>query len=252
MADLVAESLSLFSRPEIWVSLLTLTFLEVVLGVDNIVFISVLASKLPPEQQSRARKIGLCMALLSRLALLFSLSLIMKLEAALFTVWGNGISGRDLILFFGGAFLLVKATLEIHDKLEGVEGSRSKRVAPTFASVIVQIMILDVVFSLDSVITAVGMVDEIAVMVIAIVIAMIVMLVFIDSISRFIESHPTMKILALSFLILIGVVLVADSLDLEIPKGYIYFAMFFSFGVEMLNMRLRKQRELRRLNRPYR
>ena len=252
MPDFIPDTLALFTSYEAWISLLTLSFLEIVLGVDNIVFISVLAAKLPPEQQPRARKLGLALALITRLLLLFCLSLIMKLTAPLFEIGGMEITGKSIILFLGGAFLLVKGTIEIHDKLEGVDGGKSRRIAPTFTSVILQIMILDVVFSLDSVITAVGMVEHIAIMVIAIVISMIVMLLFIDRISAFIENHPTMKILALSFLILIGFVLVTDALLEEgIPKGYIYFAMFFSFGVELLNMRLRRKGESARLKRPY-
>lgn len=243
--------LELLAQPEAWISLLTLTFLEIVLGIDNIVFISVLAAKLPQGQQAKARQIGLFLALGTRLLLLFCLSLIVKLTNPLFAVFGHGVSGRDLILLLGGLFLLAKATHEIHEKLEGVDGAKSKKLAPTFASVIFQIMLLDVVFSLDSVITAVGMVDEIAIMVTAVVIAMIVMLIFVNTVSTFIEKHPTLKILALSFLILIGFVLVAEGLHKEIPKGYIYFAMAFSFGVEMLNLKMRKkhrptQVELRR------
>lgn len=246
--------LELLSQPEAWISLLTLTFLEIVLGIDNIVFISVLASKLPEGQQAKARQIGLFLALGTRLLLLFCLSLIVKLTAPIFEVFGHGVSGRDLILLIGGLFLLAKATHEIHEKLEGVDGAKSKKLAPTFASVIIQIMLLDVVFSLDSVITAVGMVDEIAIMVTAVVIAMIVMLLFVNTVSAFIEKHPTLKILALSFLILIGFVLVAEGLHREIPKGYIYFAMAFSFGVEMLNLKMRKKHQSPQveLRRPFR
>ena len=246
--------LELLSQPEAWISLLTLTFLEIVLGIDNIVFISVLAAKLPQGQQAKARQIGLFLALGTRLLLLFGLSIIVKLTAPLFEVFGHGVSGRDLILLLGGLFLLAKATHEIHEKLEGVDGGKSKKLAPTFASVIIQIMLLDVVFSLDSVITAVGMVDEIAIMVTAVVIAMIVMLLFVNTVSAFIEKHPTLKILALSFLILIGFVLVAEGLHKEIPKGYIYFAMAFSFGVEMLNLKMRKKRQASQveLRRPFR
>lgn len=250
--------LELLSQPEAWISLLTLTFLEIVLGIDNIVFISVLAAKLPEGQQAKARQIGLFLALGTRLLLLFCLSLIVKLTAPIFVfkVFGfeHGVSGRDLILLIGGLFLLAKGTHEIHEKLEGVDGAKSKKLAPTFASVIMQIMLLDVVFSLDSVITAVGMVDEIAIMVTAIVIAMIVMLLFVNTVSAFIEKHPTLKILALSFLILIGFVLVAEGLHREIPKGYIYFAMAFSFGVEMLNLKMRKKHQPTQveLRRPFR
>lgn len=246
--------LELLSQPQAWISLLTLTFLEIVLGIDNIVFISVLAAKLPESQQAKARQIGLFLALGTRLLLLFGLSLIVKLTQPLFEVFGHGVSGRDLILLIGGLFLLAKGTHEIHEKLEGVDGAKSKKLAPTFASVIVQIMLLDVVFSLDSVITAVGMVKEIEIMVTAVVIAMIVMLLFVNTVSAFIEKHPTLKILALSFLILIGFVLVAEGLHKEIPKGYIYFAMAFSFGVEILNLKMRKKHQASQveLRRPFR
>lgn len=250
--------LELLSQPEAWISLLTLTFLEIVLGIDNIVFISVLAAKLPEGQQAKARQIGLFLALGTRLLLLFGLSIIVKLTAPIFVfkVFGfeHSVSGRDLILLIGGLFLLAKGTHEIHEKLEGVDGAKSKKIAPTFASVIIQIMLLDVVFSLDSVITAVGMVKEIEIMVTAVVIAMIVMLLFVNTVSAFIEKHPTLKILALSFLILIGFVLVAEGLHKEIPKGYIYFAMAFSFGVEMLNLKMRKKHQSSQveLRRPFR
>lgn len=245
--------IELISQPESWISLLTLTFLEIVLGIDNIVFISILASKLPQSQQAKARKIGLAFALITRLILLCGLAVIVKLEGELFSVMNHSVSGRDLILILGGLFLLGKATYEIHEKLEGSDGRKGDRLAPTFASVIAQIAILDVVFSLDSVITAVGMVDEIAIMVTAIVIAMGVMLAFVNVISEFINQHPTLKILALSFLILIGFVLVAEGLHQEIPKPYIYFAMAFSFGVEMINLKIRKKNAHRiRLNQPFR
>lgn len=245
--------LELLSQPEAWISLLTLTILEIVLGIDNIVFISILAGKLPQNLQAKARKIGLGLALGTRLLLLCGLAWMVKLTTPLFHVMEHGISGRDLILLLGGLFLLGKATHEIHDKLEGVDGGKGERVAPTFTSVIVQIMLLDIVFSLDSVITAVGMVDEIAIMITAVIIAMIVMLVFVDSVSAFIEKHPTLKILALSFLILIGFVLVMEGFHKEVPKGYIYFAMAFSFGVEMINLQLRKKNTKHlELNRPFR
>ena len=234
--------LELLSQPQAWVSLLTLTFLEIVLGIDNIVFISILAGKLPESLQAKARKIGLALALITRLLLLCGLAWMVKLTSPLFHVMEHPVSGRDLILLLGGLFLLGKATHEIHEKLEGEDGGKSERTTPTFTSVIIQIMLLDVVFSLDSVITAVGMVDEIAIMVTAVVIAMGVMLVFVDSVSAFIEEHPTFKILALSFLMLIGFVLVMEGLHKEIPKGYIYFAMAFSFGVELVNVRIRKKR----------
>ncbi len=254
MFELLSQLFELFSQPAAWISLLTLTFLEIVLGIDNIVFISVLAAKLPEAQQAKARKIGLALALLTRLLLLCGLAFIVRLVDPLFEVIGHKVSGKDLILFLGGIFLLVKATHEIHEKLEGVDGGKSRKLAPTFASVIVQIMLLDVVFSLDSVITAVGMVKQIPIMVTAIVIAMAVMLAFVDAISAFIEKHPTLKMLALSFLLLIGFVLVAEGLHIEIPKGYIYFAMAFSFGVELLNLKLRKKSKAAQveLRRPFR
>jgi predicted tellurium resistance membrane protein TerC len=219
-----------------------LTLLEIVLGIDNIVFISILAGKLPESLQAKARKIGLALALITRLILLCGLAWMVKLTSPLFHVMEHPVSGRDLILLLGGLFLLGKATHEIHEKLEGEDGGKSERTFPSFTSVIIQIMLLDVVFSLDSVITAVGMVDEIAIMVTAVVLAMGVMLVFVDSVSAFIEKHPTLKILALSFLILIGFVLVMEGLHKEIPKGYIYFAMAFSFGVEMVNVTVSKKR----------
>ena len=239
------------ASPEMWVALATLTLLEVVLGIDNIVFISILANKLPAEQRNKARLIGLGLAMIMRIILLFSLAWVIRLTAPLFAVLGQEISGRDLILLGGGLFLIAKATHEIHDKLEGEEGRSSSRVAPSLRSVLIQIMLLDVVFSLDSVITAVGMVDEIAVMVIAVVIAIGFMMVFARPISEFVEEHPTVKMLALSFLILIGVVLIAEGLDQHISKGYIYFAMGFSIFVEMLNLRLRKAARPVRLREPY-
>jgi predicted tellurium resistance membrane protein TerC len=226
--------------PEIWIALLTLTALEIVLGIDNIIFISILTGKLPRERQATARRAGLGAAMVMRILLLLSIAWIIRLTAPLFTVLGQEISGRDLILLLGGLFLLGKATWEIHDKLEGEEGHASRKVAASFASVIVQIMLLDVVFSLDSVITAVGMVDEVWVMIVAVVIAVGVMMLAAGPISRFVEAHPTVKILALSFLLLIGMSLVAESLDQHIPKGYIYFAMGFSVFVEALNLRLRR------------
>jgi predicted tellurium resistance membrane protein TerC len=231
------------TNPEIWIALLTLTALEIVLGIDNVVFISILAAKLPVEQQKTARRVGLSLAMLLRIGLLFSLAWIIRLTEPLFTVFGEEISGRDLILILGGLFLLTKSTHEIHQKLEGERGQISTRVTATFGSVIVQILLLDIVFSLDSVITAVGMVDEIAVMVAAVVIAVGFMLVFADAISGFVERRPTVKMLALSFLLLIGFALVAEGFDQHIPKGYIYFAMAFSLGVEMLNLRLRTKGE---------
>ena len=228
------------SNPESWIALLTLTVLEIVLGIDNIIFISILAGKLAPEQRDKARKVGLFLAMFIRIALLASLAWIAKLTNPLFTVLGQEISGRDLILLIGGVFLLAKATHEIHDKLEGAEGHASAKVAASFTAVIIQILLLDIVFSLDSVITAVGMADELAVMIIAVVLAVSVMLFAARPVSEFVERHPTVKMLALSFLLLIGMSLVAEGLDQHIPKGYIYFAMGFSVLVEMLNLRVKK------------
>jgi predicted tellurium resistance membrane protein TerC len=225
--------------PEIWIGLLTLTTLEVVLGIDNIVFISILAGKLREEQQALARNVGLGVAMLTRILLLISLAWIVGLTEDLFTVFGFSVTGRDLILIGGGIFLLAKATREIHDKLEGLEGHAEAKVGPSFTSVIIQIMLLDIVFSLDSVITAVGMVQELGVMIAAVVIAVIIMLFASRPISLFVNKHPTLKILALSFLLLIGFTLVVEGLHQHIPKGYIYFAMGFSIFVEMLNLRLR-------------
>jgi len=220
-------------------ALLTLTFLEVILGVDNVIFISILSAKLPHGQQLRARRAGLLAAMLMRIALLLSIAWIIRLTASLFTVLGRGVSGRDLILIGGGLFLLGKATVEIHDRLEGEDGQGSARVAPSFAAVIVQIMLLDIVFSLDSVITAVGMAEDVGIMVAAVVLAVGIMMFSAEPISRFVNRHPTVKVLALSFLLLIGVSLIGDGLGMHIPKGYIYFAMGFSVFVEMINLRLR-------------
>jgi predicted tellurium resistance membrane protein TerC len=230
--------------PQIWMALLTLTTLEIVLGIDNIIFIAIIAGRLPVHQQKKGRTLGLLLAMVTRIGLLFSLTVIMGLTAPLLTVFGNEISGRDLILLLGGLFLLGKSTLEIHANLEGekdlTEDERGK-VAASFYSVIVQIFLLDIVFSLDSVITAIGLVDQVAVMVAAIIIAVTFMIFLAEPVSRFIENHPTVKILALSFLLLIGVTLMAESFNLHIPKGYIYFAMAFSVFVEMLNMKLHKR-----------
>jgi predicted tellurium resistance membrane protein TerC len=232
--------------------LATLTVLEIVLGIDNVVFISILASKLPREQQNRARRLGLGLAMFLRIALLLSLTWIIKLTAPLFTVIGEEISGRDLVLIVGGLFLIFKATHEIHERLEGEEGQVSARVGPSFINVIVQILLLDVVFSLDSVITAVGMAEDIGVMVTAVVIAVAFMMLFAGPISNFVERHPTVKMLALSFLLMIGIALIAEGLDQHIPKGYIYFAMAFSVGVEVLNLRVRRVRpEAVKLRHPY-
>ena len=226
--------------PEIWIALATLTFLEIVLGIDNIIFISILSGKLPEGQQPRARRLGLLAAMVMRVLLLFSLAWIIRLTAPWFTVLGQEISGRDLILILGGLFLLGKSTYEIHDKLEGEEGHASRAVAASFASVIVQIMLLDIVFSLDSVITAVGMVDQLWVMITAVVVSVAIMMVSAEPISAFVHRHPTVKMLALSFLLLIGLSLLLEGFDHHIPKGYIYFAMGFSVFVEMINLRLRK------------
>jgi len=237
--------------PQIWIALATLTFLEIVLGVDNIIFISILSGKLPPDQQPRARRIGLLGAMVTRVLLLFSLSYIIRLTEPWFTVIGTDISGRDLILILGGLFLMGKSTHEIHDKLEGEEGHASSRVAASFASVIIQIMLLDIVFSLDSVITAVGMVDELWVMVTAVIIAVGIMMLSAEPISDFVHRHPTVKMLALSFLLLIGVSLLAEGFDHHIPKGYIYFAMGFSVFVEAINLRLRPKTVPVQLHEPY-
>src|SRR5688572_14934372 len=234
------------TQPETWIAFLTLIALELVLGVDNVIFISILAGKLPSQDQQRARTTGIALAVITRILLLFSLSWIIGLVEPLFSVpWFGGetinISGRDLILLAGGLFLIWKSTREIHDKLEGTEGHASAKVGATFASVIVQILLLDVVFSLDSVITAVGMVDELGVMIAAVVVAIGFMLLFAGHIAGFVEKHPTIKMLALSFLILIGVTLMAEGLGQHISKGYIYFAMAFSVMVEMLNINVRKR-----------
>jgi predicted tellurium resistance membrane protein TerC len=238
-------------NPEAWVALATLTVLEIVLGVDNVIFISILSGKLPKKDQRRARRVGLFAAMFMRIGLLMSLAWIIRLTAPLFTVVGQEISGRDLILIIGGLFLLAKSTYEIHDKLEGEEGHASGRVAASFASVIVQIMLLDIVFSLDSVITAVGMAEHLWVMVTAVVLAVAIMLVSAEPISSFVHQHPTVKMLALSFLLLIGVSLVAEGFDHHIPKGYIYFAMAFSVFVEMINLRVRARAKPVELREPY-
>ena len=228
------------TSPQAWIAFGTLLALEIVLGVDNVVFISILAGKLPPATQARARYTGLALAMLTRLMLLFSLSWMIRLTAPLFTIFQQEISGRDLILIVGGLFLIAKSTHEIHQRLEGEQGRSSSRVAPTFTSVIVQILLLDVVFSLDSVITAIGMVDHIGIMASAVIVAVFVMMGFAGAIGRFVEHHPTVKMLALSFLLLIGMTLMAEGLDQHIPKGYIYSAMAFSVFVEMLNLRVRR------------
>jgi predicted tellurium resistance membrane protein TerC len=236
--------------PNAWIALLTLTSLELVLGIDNIVFISILAGKLPAASRRRARRLGLGLAMLMRIALLMSLAWLVRLTAPLFTVLGNEISGRDLILLAGGLFLIAHSTREIHQKLEGAEHEISLVAAPSFRKVITQIVMLDVVFSLDSVITAVGMVDELAIMIIAVVVAVVLMMVLAEPVGDFVDRHPTVKILALSFLLLIGTALVADGLDHHIPKGYLYSAMGFSVFVEGLNLRMRRVQPPVRLHEP--
>ena len=252
-----AIDLRFLSEPAAWISLVTLTLLEIVLGIDNIVFIAILAGKLPANQQKKARQLGLTLALGTRILLLCGLKWIIGLDQPLFsfTAWSYDFSpsGRDLVLLAGGLFLLTKSTREIHEKLEGEDGEKTQRMVPRFAAVIVQILLLDLVFSLDSVITAVGMAKHLPVMIVAVILAVGFMLVFGGYVSRFIEKHPTIKMLALSFLLLIGVTLVAESFHREIPKGYIYFAMAFSVGVEMLNLKLRSNRaKAVHLNQPYR
>jgi predicted tellurium resistance membrane protein TerC len=251
MSDWLGSAFGWASSAEGWIALATLTILEIVLGIDNIVFISILASKLREEQRGRARRIGLSLAMFIRIALLWSITWVIRLTAPLFTVLNQEISGRDLILLIGGLFLIFKSTHEIHDKLEGDEGESSTRVAASFAGVIVQILLLDIIFSLDSVITAVGMAEDLSVMVLAVVLAVGVMLVSAGTISDFVERHPTVKMLALSFLLLIGVSLIAEGFDQHIPKGYIYFAMGFSIFVEMINLRIRGKSKPVRLRQPY-
>lgn len=233
----------LLTDPSAWVSLVTLAILEIVLGIDNIIFLSILVSRLPREQQGRARVVGLALAMLTRIALLFSITWLITLTEPLFHAFGQGVSGRDLILFAGGAFLLWKSVMEIHDSLEGppdADQTRNVRVMQGFVPVVIQIAVIDIVFSLDSVFTAVGLAQHVEIMVAAIVIAVGVMMFVAKSINDFIDAHPTIKILALAFLILVGVALVADSLEFHIPKGYLYFAMAFAFAVEMVNIRVRR------------
>lgn len=241
------------SDPQAWISLLTLTGLEIILGIDNIIFISILAGKLPGEQQKKARQTGLMLALGTRIALLASIAWMAKLTKPLVTFGEHGVSGRDLILIIGGLFLIVKSTIEIHEKLEGEDGhANPKGKAATFGGVIAQIMFLDIIFSLDSVITAVGMAQHLPVMITAVILAMGVMLLAAGAISDFVNRHPTLKMLALSFLILIGVTLVAEGTGVHVSKGYVYFAMAFSFGVEMLNLKLRRKTKPVELHQPYR
>jgi len=233
------------SNPDAWIGLVTLVVMEVVLGVDNVVFISILAGKLPTDQQARARQMGLALALIMRIVMLLMVSWISQVTTPLFSVLGQDVSGRDLILLIGGVFLIAKATHEIHDRLEGETGHASAKVAPSFTAVIAQILVLDVVFSLDSVITAVGLVDHTSIMVIAIVIAVGVMMVAAKPIGDFVDENPTFKMLALSFLLMIGLTLMVEGFDVHVPKGYIYFAMFFSVMVEVLNMQVRKRKQTR-------
>ena len=243
--------LELLQDPQVWIAFLTLTALELVLGIDNVIFISILVDKLPPAQRERARRIGLAAAMLMRIALLFLLSWMIGLTAPLVSVLGGEISGRDLILIGGGVFLLWKSVMEIHQLLEGEEGERSAAVRASFAAVIGQVMVIDLVFSLDSIITAVGMVQQIEVMIAAVIVSVALMMVFAAPIGRFVSAHPTIKVLALSFLVVIGVLLVAGGFGHDVPKGYVYFALAFSVAVEMINIRLRKRSKPVRLHSRY-
>jgi predicted tellurium resistance membrane protein TerC len=230
-----------FSDPQVWIAFFTLSVLELVLGIDNVIFISILSGKLPEKDQARSRLIGLALALIMRVLLLFSLTWVMGLVEPLFSIFNQSVSGRDLILLVGGLFLIFKSTHEIHGSLEGEAGAASRKAYASFTAVIVQIMLLDIVFSLDSVITAIGMVDNLWIMIAAVVVSMIAMMLFAGKIGAFVQRHPTIKMLALAFLLMIGVTLIAEGLHFHIPKGYIYFAMAFSVFVEMLNIRLRKR-----------
>jgi len=247
----LAASFAWIGTAEGWIALATLTVLEIVLGIDNIVFISILAGKLRPEERERARKLGLSLAMFIRIALLLSITWVMGLTEPIFTVTSYELSGRDLILVLGGLFLIAKSTHEIHDKLEGEEGHGSAKTVATFSGVIIQILLLDIVFSLDSVITAVGMVEHVSIMIVAVIGAVGVRLLSARAISEFVERHPTVKMLALSFLLLIGVSLIGEGFDQHIPKGYIYFAMGFSIFVEMINLRVRKKSDPVHLHQPY-
>ena len=233
--------MELLSNPQTWIAFGTLTLLELVLGIDNIIFISILVDKLPKERREFARRLGLFMAMFMRIGLLLALAWIVGLVEPLFTVVGTNISGRDLILILGGLFLVYKSTTEIHGSLEGEEGEAASAVKATFAAVIMQIMIIDLVFSLDSIITAVGMVDDVRVMIAAVIVSVALMMLFATPIGRFVSDHPTIKMLALSFLVVVGIVLIAEGFGHHVPKGYVYFGMAFSLGVEMLNIRLRKR-----------
>ena len=244
--------MELLADPQAWIAFLTLTVLELVLGIDNVIFISILVDKLPAARREFTRRLGLFLAMFMRIALLFVLSWLVGLTEPLFTVLRQEISGRDLILIAGGLFLIYKSTGEIHQLLEGEAGERSARVPATLAGVLTQIILLDLVFSLDSIITAVGMVDELAVMVAAVVVSVGLMMVFAGPLGRFVSARPTIKMLALAFLFMIGLVLIADGFDHHVPKGYVYFAMAFSVLVEMLNMRVRRKRQPVDLHEPYR
>lgn len=233
--------MEIFLQSEAWIALVTLTFLEIVLGVDNIIFISIVSNKLPVHQQAKARNLGLLFALVFRILLLLGISYIIQFTQPLFTVFGLDFSGRDLILAGGGLFLLFKSTIEIHHKMEGEATEVKTHSANSLGSVIFQIILLDMIFSFDSILTAVGLVDEVIIMIIAVVIALVIMMVFAGKISRFINQHPTLQILALSFLILIGFMLMVEGFHVEVPKGYIYFTVFFSLAVEIINMRMRKK-----------
>lgn len=243
--------MELLTDPQAWIAFATLTALELVLGIDNVIFISILVDKLPPAERERARRIGLAMAMIMRVGLLLVLAWIIGLTAPLFALLGHEISGRDLILIAGGLFLLWKSVKEIHQLLEGEEGAASASVRATFGAVVFQIMLVDIVFSLDSIITAVGMVSQIEVMIAAVIVSVALMMLFAGAIGRFVSAHPTIKMLALTFLVVVGVVLIAAGFDHEVPKGYVYFAMAFSVGVELLNIRLRKRSAPVRLHQPY-
>ncbi len=234
--------LAILSDPQVWIAFFTLTALELVLGIDNIIFISILVDKLPPKERETARRIGLFLAMFMRVGLLLTLSWLVGLTAPLFSITGTEISGRDLILSLGGLFLVWKSTKEIHQLTEGEDGEASSRIKASFTAIIVQVIIIDMVFSLDSIITAVGMVDEVSVMIAAVVVSVGLMMLFARGIGNFVSSHPSIKMLALSFLLVVGVMLIAEGFDHKVPKGYIYFAMAFSVAVEMLNIRMRKKK----------
>jgi predicted tellurium resistance membrane protein TerC len=236
------DAIAILSDPEIWIAFFTLTALELVLGIDNIIFISILVDRLPRREREKARRIGLFLAMFMRVGLLLALSWIVGMTAPLFTITGTEISGRDLILIVGGIFLVWKSTKEVHQLTEGEEGHASSKVSDTFTAIILQIIIIDMVFSLDSIITAVGMVDEVAVMIAAVVVSVGLMMLFARAIGDFVSAHPSIKMLALSFLLVVGVMLIAEGFDHKVPKGYIYFAMAFSVAVEMLNIRMRRKR----------